>query len=144
MAPTEYTMKFGPEDSELVPDGRYSIALTKFETHESKAGNPTIWAFWEIAEGDYIGRGITDFITLTETTEWRLARFLKGIEIPWKKGETQMIDAQTQEINYLPLIGRTCYADVRQRRDNQGQMRNNIQSYIPASQVEAEGEQETF
>ena len=61
----------------LIPPGEYLIGVTAAEEKTSKNGHPQVALDLEILEGELKGRGVKDWLTVTERAFWRVKQVLR-------------------------------------------------------------------
>jgi hypothetical protein len=66
----------------LIPPGEYLIGITAAEEKTSKNGHPQVALDLEILEGELKGRGVKDWVTVTERAMWRVKQVLVAIGYP--------------------------------------------------------------
>ena len=66
----------------LIPPGEYLIGVTAAEEKTSKNGYPQVALDLEILEGELKGRGVKDWLTVTERAMWRVKQVLTSIGYP--------------------------------------------------------------
>ena len=66
----------------LIPPGDYIIGVTAAEEKTSKNGYPQVALDLEILEGELKGRGVKDWLTVTERAMWRVKQVLMSIGYP--------------------------------------------------------------
>ena len=66
----------------LIPPGEYLIGITAAEEKTSKNGHPKVALDLEILEGELKGRGVKDWVTVTERAMWRVKQVLTSIGYP--------------------------------------------------------------
>ena len=66
----------------LIPPGEYLIGVTAAEEKTSKNGYPQVALDLEILEGELKGRGVKDWVTVTERAMWRVKQVLTSIGYP--------------------------------------------------------------
>jgi hypothetical protein len=66
----------------LIPPGEYLIGVTAAEEKTSKNGHPQVALDLEILEGELKGRGVKDWVTVTERAMWRVKQVLTSIGYP--------------------------------------------------------------
>jgi hypothetical protein len=66
----------------LIPPGEYLVGITAAEEKTSKNGHPQVALDLEILEGELKGRGVKDWVTVTERAMWRVKQVLVSIGYP--------------------------------------------------------------
>ena len=66
----------------LIPPGDYLVGITAAEEKTSKNGHPQVALDLEILEGELKGRGVKDWVTVTERAMWRVKQVLMSIGYP--------------------------------------------------------------
>jgi hypothetical protein len=66
----------------LIPPGEYLVGITAAEEKTSKNGHPQVALDLEILEGELKGRGVKDWVTVTERAMWRVKQVLMSIGYP--------------------------------------------------------------
>ena len=66
----------------LIPPGEYLVGVTAAEEKTSKNGHPQVALDLEILEGELKGRGVKDWLTVTERAMWRVKSVLTSIGYP--------------------------------------------------------------
>ena len=66
----------------LIPPGDYLVGITAAEEKTSKNGHPQVALDLEILEGELKGRGVKDWVTVTERAMWRVKSVLTSIGYP--------------------------------------------------------------
>ena len=66
----------------LIPPGEYLVGVTAAEEKTSKNGYPQVALDLEILEGELKGRGVKDWVTVTERAMWRVKQVLVAIGYP--------------------------------------------------------------
>ena len=66
----------------LIPPGEYLVGVTAAEEKTSKNGHPQVALDLEILEGELKGRGVKDWVTVTERAMWRVKQVLVAIGYP--------------------------------------------------------------
>ena len=66
----------------LIPPGEYLVGVTAAEEKTSKNGHPQVALDLEILEGELKGRGVKDWLTVTERAMWRVKQVLTSIGYP--------------------------------------------------------------
>lgn len=64
-----------------VPTGVYTVRLTECDETTSKPGNPMLACTLEIVGGEFDGRYLWDNIVLIDSTEWKLAQFIRALDL---------------------------------------------------------------
>lgn len=79
----------------LIPPGEYLVGVTAAEEKTSKNGYPQVALDLEILEGELKGRGVKDWLTVTERAMWRVKQVLVAIGYPGaESGELDLQAAQ--------------------------------------------------
>ena len=66
----------------LIPPGEYLVGITAAEEKTSKNGHQQVALDLEILEGELKGRGVKDWVTVTERAMWRVKQVLMSIGYP--------------------------------------------------------------
>ena len=66
----------------LISPGDYLVGITAAEEKTSKNGHPQVALDLEILEGELKGRGVKDWVTVTERAMWRVKQVLVAVGYP--------------------------------------------------------------
>lgn len=115
----------------LIPPGEYLIGVTAAEERTSKNGHPQIALDLEILEGELKGRGVKDWLTVTERAMWRVKQVLVAVGYPIAtSGET---DVQAPKL----IGGKARIVIKHEVYDNKVRLR--IDHWAPAAATNASG-----
>ncbi len=121
------SLDFSQVDSfEPLPAGRYAVAVINCSVKQSKADKP--YLSWELTvnDGAYLGRRLFYNSSLQSQALWSLARDLRAMGF-------QLEDHVN--LNPAELVGEEVGVIVSQR-EYRGELTNNVDSFIPLSEVE--------
>jgi len=88
----------------LIGPGTYETTITDATEGASSKGTPCIQLDLEIMQGDYKGRGLKDWVYVTDRAMWRVKQLLSAAQFPFPEGEFDF-DPST-------LIGRKVIVEV--------------------------------
>lgn len=77
----DYDPDEGGLNYEQPKPGVYNAKIHSVDEDESAAGNDMMVVVYEIADNDYKGSRLWDYITFTESQEWKLEQFLFAVGI---------------------------------------------------------------
>ena len=80
----------------LIPPGEYLVGITAAEEKTSKNGHPQVALDLEILEGELKGRGVKDWVTVTERAMWRVKQVLMSIGYP--NADSGEVDLQASKM----------------------------------------------
>lgn len=113
-----------------LPPGSYVVKVVSAEEATSKNGNPQVVVDLQVAEGDFAGAEIRDWITITEASMGRVVQALQGLGIDTSRD----VDLDVGE-----LVGRRAEVVVREDTyvDRQGETRTSmkVKGYRPVSRA---------
>ena len=104
----------------LIGPGSYTVTITDAVEGASSKGTPCIELDMEIMDGEYKGRGLKDWVYVTDAAMWRVKQLLKAAQYPFPEGEFDFPPAE--------LIGRKVDLDVRHEVYN-GQVKTRVDEY---------------
>jgi hypothetical protein len=113
-------MSFDP-----LPAGEYLLRVVEAEEREGPTA-PYINLRMEVVDGDYAGRSIFEILSLSEKALFRLKGFMlaAGYEDEELAGSIEFDPDDFLEVEVL--------AQVKQRKDNNGEMRNRVNKFSAA------------
>jgi hypothetical protein len=114
---TNYKDRIG---SKVAPD-RYRVVVEDAEPTESSNHNPMINLWFKIVGGDYDGQTITDRLTITDKSMFRVVGFMQAIGLPTPK--------KRLKINLRQFIGKTLEVDVEDGEPYNGRIRSEVRGY---------------
>jgi len=126
---------FGKETSEgyqVYPASTYKVVINDWERSKARTGTPQIRWKAQIIEGPFKGKPITEHTPLTEKALWKVANLIYGAGVDARK-----LNLDTSSTAFDQILnackGRKSYWLLSEDTDNNGKLRNNVDSY---SQVE--------
>lgn len=105
-----------------VEPGRYRVIVDDVEPDKSKAGNPMINVWLRIQGGEFDGATITDRLTITEKSMFRVVGFMQGIGLPTPK--------KRLKINLASWVGKVLEVDVEDGDPYNGRIKSEVRGYI--------------
>ena len=111
----------------LIPPGEYLIGVTAAEEKTSKNGHPQVALDLEILEGELKGRGVKDWLTVTERAFWRVKQVLTSIGYPIAASGEVDLDAPK-------MIGGKAIITIKHELYND-KVRLRIDHWAPAAQT---------
>jgi hypothetical protein len=111
----------------LIPPGEYLIGVTAAEEKTSKNGHPQVALDLEILEGELKGRGVKDWVTVTERAMWRVKQVLVAIGYP--NADSGEVDLQAPK-----MIGGKAVITIKHELYND-KVRLRIDHWAPAAQT---------
>lgn len=114
---TNYKDKIGAR----VPEGTYKVIVDDAEPDTSKAGNPMVNLWLRIHGGDYDGQTLTDRLTITEKSMFRVVGFLQAIGFPTPKKRLSM--------DITKFLGKALEVTVRDGEPYNGRVKSEISGY---------------
>ena len=104
----------------LIGPGSYTVTITDATEGQSSKGTPCIELDMEIMEGEYKGRGLKDWVYVTDAALWRVKQLLSAAQFPFPEGEF--------DFDPSVLIGRKVNLDVRHEVYN-GNVKTRVDEY---------------
>lgn len=114
---TNYKDKIGAR----VPEGTYKVIVDDAEPDTSKAGNPMVNLWLRIHGGDHDGQTLTDRLTITEKSMFRVVGFLQAINFPTPK--------KRLSLDITKFIGKGLEVTVRDGEPYNGRVKSEISGY---------------
>ena len=111
----------------LIPPGEYTVGITAAEEKTSKNGHPQVALDLEILEGELKGRGVKDWVTVTERAMWRVKQVLTSIGYPIAASGEVDLDAPK-------MIGGKAIITIKHELYND-KVRLRIDHWAPAAQT---------
>jgi hypothetical protein len=111
----------------LIPPGEYLIGITAAEEKTSKNGHPQVALDLEILEGELKGRGVKDWVTVTERAMWRVKQVLVAIGYP--NADSGEVDLEAPK-----MIGGKAIITIKHELWND-KVRLRIDHWAPAAQT---------
>jgi hypothetical protein len=111
----------------LIPPGEYLIGVTAAEEKTSKNGHPQVALDLEILEGELKGRGVKDWVTVTERAMWRVKQVLVAIGYP--NADSGEVDLEAPK-----MIGGKAIITIKHELYND-KVRLRIDHWAPAAQT---------
>ena len=111
----------------LIPPGEYLIGITAAEEKTSKNGHPQVALDLEILEGELKGRGVKDWVTVTERAMWRVKQVLVAIGYP--NADSGEVDLEAPK-----MIGGKAIITIKHELYND-KVRLRIDHWAPAAQT---------
>jgi hypothetical protein len=111
----------------LIPPGEYLIGVTAAEEKTSKNGHPQVALDLEILEGELKGRGVKDWVTVTERAMWRVKQVLVAIGYP--NADSGEVDLEAPK-----MIGGKAVITIKHELYND-KVRLRIDHWAPAAQT---------
>ena len=71
----------------LIGPGSYTVTITDAQEGKSSKGTPCIELDMEIMDGEYKGRGLKDWVYVTDAALWRVKQLLSAAQFPFPEGE---------------------------------------------------------
>jgi hypothetical protein len=111
----------------LYDNGAYAIKINSIEEVTAGSGNQQLRIKTEFIDGPYVGKQLTDHITLVEQVAWKLKKFLASVGLP----SEESVDTDSGAFRNLmnKAIGKTAIWVVGQRAGQDGTLRNNVLDY---------------
>lgn len=110
---------------EPVPEGQYSLQITKAVYGESKKGHPKIDVQWKIQEGEFANRVIFDTLSFHPNATWRAKTHLKNLGLD-VSGEVELEDLPEM------LLGSSAVVEVGIQEEDTSQINSETQEPYPA------------
>ncbi len=104
----------------LVDPGIYEIVVTDAVEGESRKGTPYIELSMEVLDGASKGRGLKDWVYISELAMWRVKSVLKAFEFQIPEGEFELATAS--------LIGQRARVEVKHELYN-SKIKTRIEHY---------------
>lgn len=114
---TNYKDKIGAR----VPEGTYKVIVDDAEPDTSKAGNPMVNLWLRIHGGDFDGQTVTDRLTLTEKSMFRVVGFLQAIGMKTPK--------KRLSLDITSFIGRSLEVTIRDGEPYNGRVKSEVSGY---------------
>jgi hypothetical protein len=111
----------------LIPPGDYLVGITASEEKTSKNGYPQVALDLEILEGELKGRGVKDWLTVTEKALWRVKQVLASIGYPG-------VDSGDFDLQASKMIGGKATITIKHELWD-GKVRLRIDHWSPAPAV---------
>ena len=111
----------------LIPPGEYLVGVTAAEEKTSKNGHPQVALDLEILEGELKGRGVKDWVTVTERAMWRVKQVLVAIGYP-------NADSGEVDLEATKMIGGKAVITIKHELYND-KVRLRIDHWAPAAQT---------
>ena len=111
----------------LIPPGEYLVGVTAAEEKTSKNGHPQVALDLEILEGELKGRGVKDWVTVTERAMWRVKQVLVAIGYP--NADSGEVDLEAPK-----MIGGKAVITIKHELYND-KVRLRIDHWAPAAQT---------
>lgn len=105
-----------------VEEGRYRVRVDDAEMDKSKAGNQMINLWLTIQGGEFDGLTLTDRLTLTERSLFRVVGFMQAIGLPTPK--------KRLKLDLRHFIGKTLDVDVEDGEPYNGRVKSEVRGYI--------------
>lgn len=105
-----------------VEPGRYRVVVDDAEMDKSKAGNAMINMWLTVQGGEFNGATLTDRLTLTEKSLFRVVGFMQGIGLPTPKKRLQ--------VDLRQFVGKTLEIDVEDGEPYNGRIKSEVRGYI--------------
>lgn len=105
-----------------VPEGRYTVVVDDAEMDKSKAGNPMINMWLRIVDGDQKDLVLTDRLTLTERSMFRIVGFMQAINLPTPR--------KRLKLNLKTFLGKTLQVDVADGEPYNGRVKSEVKGYL--------------
>jgi hypothetical protein len=101
-------------DFETLPDDTYKVIVTEAEDRVSKSGNPMFAVTLRVVDGDYAGRLIWDYITLSEKARGLFVSRMGALGVT----PELLNDLEPADIAHV-LVGRTAYVATKAETYNE-------------------------
>lgn len=105
-----------------VDPGRYRVRVDDAEMDKSKAGNPMVNLWLTIQGGEFEGMTLTDRLTLTERSLFRVVGFMQAIGMPTPKKRLKLSTDK--------FVGRILDVDVEDGDPYNGRIKSEVRGYI--------------
>lgn len=90
-------------DYKVYPEGNYHVKVNALKREKNKnSGNTQIKVSGTIEKGEFKGDPITDFIVVTEASQWRIAAFLEAC---LKLDVAQLPAMEVESMEFDALLG---------------------------------------
>jgi hypothetical protein len=103
----------------LIPEGRYPAYLFNAEHKDSRSGNPMVVLTLKIVKGEFKGRNLWHYVTITPDTLWKVKQTLEALGVAVPKSIV--------EVDFDDYLGKKCVAVVT-HREYQGKTREGVDS----------------
>lgn len=113
-----------------VDEGRYRVIVDDVEMDKSKAGNPMVNVWLRILDGDFKDATITDRLTITEKSMFRIVGFMQGIGLQTPK--------KRLKVNLAAWVGKVLEVDVEDGDPYNGRVKSEVRGYIRITKSAAE------
>ena len=110
--------------------GAYRVQIKSIENVQAQSGNEQLRVKTVFLDGPYEGKQLTDHITLVESCDWKLVKFIKAVGMDIDELKKTVADTNSPAFRNLlhKIVGRTTIWTVGQKtRDDQ--IRNVILDY---------------
>ena len=111
----------------LIPPGEYLVGVTAAEEKTSKNGHPQVALDLEILEGELKGRGVKDWLTVTERAMWRVKQVQTSIGYP-------IADSGEVDLEAPKMIGGKAVITIKHELYND-KVRLRIDHWAPAAKT---------
>jgi hypothetical protein len=101
-------------DFETLPDDTYKIIVSEAEDTVSKSGNPMFKVTLRVVDGDYSGRLIWDYITLSEKARGLFVARMGALGVT----PAMLNELEASDIAHV-LVGRTAYVATKTETYNE-------------------------
>lgn len=125
---TNYKERIG---ARVTPD-RYHVVVEDAETDRSKAGNPMVNLWLKVQGGPHDGATLTDRLTLTEKSLFRVVGFMQAIGLPTPN--------KRFKINLQRFIGQHLLVDVDDGEPYNGRVKSEVRGYMRLTEGETAAE----
>ena len=115
----------------LYEKGPQRVRIKSIEDVKASTGNNQLRIKTEIIGGDYDGKQLTDHVTLVDSCEWKLGKFVAGCGLDIKSLGSMDKESGAFRAMLNKLINKTSIWIVDQQADRNGNLRNTVADYQP-------------
>lgn len=133
--------QFTPYDGPVPPAGVYRMKVKILRTSESSNGNPQLVIGLELVprsdipeQRRYKGFFLMDWITVLDSTAWRLRPFLDAVGVTSKEflnGTVQDEEKNVTKIGKKVVVGSLVAVSIKNGQDQKGNARMEVGQYMP-------------
>lgn len=91
------------ETLEPVPSGTYAVRIEEANAQTSKKGNEMLALRFAVAEGDYVGQNIFDYVTFSSKSLYRVREFYAALGFCEADSEEEFTPPEDSELIGLEL-----------------------------------------
>jgi hypothetical protein len=122
-----------------VKPGNYTVVVEDAESTVASTGNPMVNLWFKIQGGDYDGQTVTDRLTITEKSMFRVVGFMQAIGLPTPKRKLKVTLRQ--------FVGKKLEIAVDDGEPYNGRIRSEVKGYtkiVGANKAAADNDEDEF